>query len=643
MYADTWLLNQALDVNNGQGFPQLYSNLSKNSTIPDVSGGVLWSDNTNKLFYQWGGQFQTNPEKPTFYVFDTIYNTWNTTTADLSELSRVAYGAGTTVEPRAEGYYFGGWLSNQTVPGWSGPPVATNNIIKYNMTSGQFQNNSGPSDNLGRAEGALVYLPASDKGLLIYFGGVIDQGNGSTTAANMSDILIYDLNSEVWYNQTATGTVPDERGKFCAGVTWPDDQSSYNIYLYGGQGHQNGDVAFDDVYILTLPSFQWIKWYPTTPGPGRPHYDLTCNVIDGTQMLIIGGTFPLDNQCDAPNVYGTHNLNLGKNGPQNAQWDLFYPNITQYDVPSEIISVVGGSASGGATKKDPANGWDDRDLSVYFSRTPSFAARTATRPIPSSTGVGSGSSNSSSGSSNTGAIVGGVVGGIAGLALVIGFVWFCLRRRRREGVAPKKSGDVQRRKTVRAELPATSAPVEAGGTPIYRDEPRSGGDSLKYDHSGSHSPDLNGTMSTTGTTASMLHGYANSPHSPYDQSTQAGLYQDQSPQQHQYSQGYQQLPQQYQQQQQQQQSQYQQYDPSQDMMRQQHYPPPPQANQGYVSPPQESSPSPVSYEAPQSPPTAQSTPAHFYPKPLYPNRQVEGKRSPQPTHGRFIEEEDEET
>ena len=131
-------------------------------------------------------------------------------------------------------------------------------------------------------------------------------------------------------------------------------------YLYGGQGHQGSDVAFDDVYILTLPSFQWIKWYPTSPGPGRPHYDLSCNVIDGSQMLIIGGTFPLDTDCEyvysslvksrcqltficsSPNVYGTHNLNLGKDGPAGSQWDLFFPNITKYQVPPEIISKVGG-------------------------------------------------------------------------------------------------------------------------------------------------------------------------------------------------------------------------------------------------------------------------------------------------------------
>ena len=37
-------------------------------------------------------------------------------------------------------------------------------------------------------------------------------------------------------------------------------------YIYGGLRPEaaaiNGSMAFDDVYILTLPTLVWIKWYP---------------------------------------------------------------------------------------------------------------------------------------------------------------------------------------------------------------------------------------------------------------------------------------------------------------------------------------------------------------------------------------------
>jgi hypothetical protein len=59
-------------------------------------------------------------------------------------------------------------------------------------------------------------------------------------------------------------------------------------------------------------------------------------------MLIIGGTFPGDSDCDVPDQYGTHNLNLGANGPKKSMWDLFYPNVTNYQVPSEIVAIIGG-------------------------------------------------------------------------------------------------------------------------------------------------------------------------------------------------------------------------------------------------------------------------------------------------------------
>lgn len=59
-------------------------------------------------------------------------------------------------------------------------------------------------------------------------------------------------------------------------------------------------------------------------------------------MLIIGGTFPLTNACDAPNVWGTHSLDLGKQNPSNAMWYTYRSNLTSYVVPDEIISKIGG-------------------------------------------------------------------------------------------------------------------------------------------------------------------------------------------------------------------------------------------------------------------------------------------------------------
>jgi hypothetical protein len=193
--------------------------------------------------------------------------------------------------------------------------------------------------------------------------------------------------------------------------------------------------GFDDVYILTLPSFVWIKWYPTSPGPGNPHHSLTCNVVSGSQMLVIGGTFPLSQDCDVPEVWGTHNLNLGKDNPDGAKWYQYLPNITEYKVPSEIIAVVGGSAGGGATVLAPSAGWSNRDLPVYFTRQASIASRTPTRSLPS---------NSSTPTSpppkkvSTGVIVGATIGSLAAvlIALLTGCCFFIRRKKQN---APRQS------------------------------------------------------------------------------------------------------------------------------------------------------------------------------------------------------------
>ncbi len=58
-------------------------------------------------------------------------------------------------------------------------------------------------------------------------------------------------------------------------------------------------------------------------------------------MLVIGGTFTAGDQCDSANVWGTHNVDMGK--VSGNMWEIFKPNLTTYNVPPEIISVVGGS------------------------------------------------------------------------------------------------------------------------------------------------------------------------------------------------------------------------------------------------------------------------------------------------------------
>jgi hypothetical protein len=70
---------------------------------------------------------------------------------------------------------------------------------------------------------------------------------------------------------------------------------------------------------------------------------MTCNVINGGQMIVQGGTFPNSTICDVPTVFGMHNMDMGKNNKDAAKWALFNNTKTGYNVPSEVLAVVGGT------------------------------------------------------------------------------------------------------------------------------------------------------------------------------------------------------------------------------------------------------------------------------------------------------------
>ncbi len=176
--------------------PKQYANLTKNNSIPDVAGGILWQDEVNKVFWLYGGEFTSAPSPFQLWGYDVILNQWNLSSVSLasnSPIQRVSYGAGVTIGESGKGFYYGGYLNNLTNPLWTGPQLATSSLIIFDMNSNSLTNNTG-YDTMGRAEGIMVYIPSSAAGVLIYFGGATFP-YGNETAVGVSCPLYSTSNS----------------------------------------------------------------------------------------------------------------------------------------------------------------------------------------------------------------------------------------------------------------------------------------------------------------------------------------------------------------------------------------------------------------------------------------------------------------
>jgi hypothetical protein len=103
--------------------------------------------------------------------------------------------------------------------------------------------------------------------------------------------------------------------------------------MYGGMG-TNGS-AIDDLYVLSMPSFQWTLIYSGQ----SPRYGHTCHLVGNRQFVTVGGTNDTDltRGCDWESssvaIYDMSALNWGS---------AFNASAAPYTLPSQLTSVIGG-------------------------------------------------------------------------------------------------------------------------------------------------------------------------------------------------------------------------------------------------------------------------------------------------------------
>ncbi|KAI1650414.1 uncharacterized protein F4817DRAFT_327679 [Daldinia loculata] len=453
------------------------SGLPRPSGPPAVSLGYLWND-LDRL-YLYGGEFSDDPlvqpSPISTWMYDVASSTWTelqdlmTSAGNFSDpegtpVQRAAEGAGISVPELGVSWYFGGHLDWATTPGWTNqidrvylksllefthPGYANSGVDSLhssgappggayrNITWGGIQNQDGFTE---RADGVLVYVPGwAPRGILLGLGGgVVGEHETTDAFSSMSTIDVYDIKTSTWYHQETSGEAPQVRVNPCAVIFSAPDASSFNIYMYGGQNllPYGNQTQYTDIWILTVPSFTWIKVDTSTSKEPPARAGHQCAARDG-QMIVIGGYVGTEIACDNPGIYNFDASNLewkdsfdtadhpADDHPENSILAGSYG----YKVPDIVQSVVGGSSDGGATATQPASG--PATDGPFKTGTPPVFTITAPGSIATVTNgdSGSGDSSSSPAGANGGLIAAGVIAGLAGLAaLYLGFCTWLYRR-----------------------------------------------------------------------------------------------------------------------------------------------------------------------------------------------------------------------
>ncbi|KAJ0285339.1 hypothetical protein CBS470a_006405 [Colletotrichum nupharicola] len=387
------------------------------SEAPDDSKVILWR------LYDYGpekGLFRNGSGQQTF-------------PDGVSPL--VTYGAGVSAPSENKAWYIGGMRS----PVWGEiyrsstnksnvANTTSDSLITLDMSTqlSETFSNKTLEDVKPRANPSAVWVPVGKQGIL-----VVAQQSPEFT----QQIDIYDIAEDKWYQQETTGG-PGAVTRGCAVLATAADRSSFNLYYYGGYPGVSLSEGFSDaVWVLSMPSFQWIKLNDGKTLHARAGHQCVMPYPD--QMLVIGGyaqTSGAGNRPCVQNFFHVFNVSSG-------EWqDSYSPSKwSNYTVPTAVQSKIGGDAQGSATATTPvvSGGWADPSLSAVFAAEyttkintwyPYTEAKETDRPIVDDPGNG----NNNGGSGGTPKWVAPVLGVVLGLVFITGIlVGFCLWRRRK--------------------------------------------------------------------------------------------------------------------------------------------------------------------------------------------------------------------
>ncbi|KFZ24499.1 hypothetical protein V502_01034 [Pseudogymnoascus sp. VKM F-4520 (FW-2644)] len=388
----------------------------------------LFYDGIHNVVYSYGGaHYSANfTEDHTIYEANVKPEVWGFTPPESGYVNWSLQFAN-----NKKHYSLGGTITYQLDADANGAvpiQMVMEDFVTYDYATQEFSNvtRTTPHSLGGEAHFVPQY---GEEGVLIFLGGKnpLDRGVASLDLADLGSIQVYDIHTNKFYEQAATNA-PTGRYSFCSVGASNANNSSYEIFIYGGDVGSSNSAAvatLSKVYILTLPSFNWIE-VPTSASAWRNNHK--CQKIgqksisehNQRQMISIGGDKHPSGVDWSSYVDPWTSFMMIFDLTALTWSDSYNPDAKAYTRPDIVNRFYSSNSEFPST-------WGDAALNSIFNNT---AAATTTETTSTSTPMPT-PGKEAGGKTNVGAIAGGVVGGVVATALA-GFLlwWFCWRKRK---------------------------------------------------------------------------------------------------------------------------------------------------------------------------------------------------------------------
>ena len=226
-----WYSNTILSIDLSQNWTN--STVMIQSTVkpvgaPNLKWPSMWYDESRELLYSgFTGisplfEIDSDPAPPdlslwTFKPDNTGAGTWN----ELFNPTATVWGNINRIYTpemawdKSTVHMLGGFPIIDNEPWeYNGGNVTLTGEVRFNMLDQTFSNyttENGLNSTKGRAQGAMEFIPAfGPEGIFVTMGGY-----DSNTCVDFDSVLVFDPSTQMWYNQTTTGSSPSPRVAFC--------------------------------------------------------------------------------------------------------------------------------------------------------------------------------------------------------------------------------------------------------------------------------------------------------------------------------------------------------------------------------------------------------------------------------------------